>query len=112
MAIEVQLRPASSRLPRIVTGFGFLLLYIPLFSLVVYSFLSTSGGPGAPREWTLEWYRKLASNDLVLDAFKIEYIRRRLEHAGVDASGTAAAIALTRTAFREDGSSMRSITFL
>jgi len=95
---DTQSRPASPPIALGITAIGFLLLYVPLVSLVVFSFLS-SGPVGTSREWTLEWYRKLASNQLVLDAFKTSiYIGfwSTLISTGI---GTSAALAVTRIRF-------------
>jgi spermidine/putrescine transport system permease protein len=93
------IRPASPRSARLVTVFAFLLLYVPLVSMVVYSFLGPSAGPGSPNEWTLEWYRRIANNTQVLDAFKMSL------WVGIWATllstvlGTSAALAVERYRF-------------
>ena len=43
-----QVRPPSPRSARLVTAFAFLILYVPLISMVIYSFLGPSAGPGSP----------------------------------------------------------------
>jgi spermidine/putrescine transport system permease protein len=82
-----------------VTVFAFLILYVPLVSMVIYSFIGPSAGPGSPNQWTLEWYRKILDNAAVLDSFKISL------WVGVWATivstfiGTAAALAVERYRF-------------
>lgn len=89
-------QPASP-LAKAITVFGFLLLYIPLVSLVVYSFLTAQSGQ--PREWTLEWYRKLFTNQLVLEAFNRSVSVGFWSTLGSTLLGTTAALALTRYRF-------------
>ncbi len=94
-----QIRPPSPRSARLVTVFAFLILYVPLVSMVIYSFIGPSAGPGSPNQWTLEWYRKILDNAAVLDSFKISL------WVGVWATivstfiGTAAALAVERYRF-------------
>src|SRR5687768_12042924 len=99
MIQDVQNRPSSPRIAQLITALSFLLLYIPLCSMVVFSFLGSPAGPGAPREWTLEWYRKLASNRQVLDAFNISLTVGLWSTVVSTILGTTAALALTRTRF-------------
>lgn len=86
-------------LARTMTTIGFLLLYIPLVSLVVYSFLSPLGAPGGEQEWTLQWFRKLSANREVLHALKVSLMVGIWSTLGATGLGTAAALALTRTRF-------------
>lgn len=99
MALESQVRPTPSRLAQGVTLTGFLLLYIPLIALIVFSFLGSSSGPGVPREWTLEWYKKLASNQLVLDSFNMSIYVGFWSTLCSTLLGTMAALALERARF-------------
>lgn len=92
-------RPAPSAFSKLVTALGFLILYIPLVTLIVYSFLGVSAGGGEPREWTLEWYRKLATNSEVLAALQMSLYVGFWSTLGATVLGTAAALALTRTRF-------------
>jgi spermidine/putrescine transport system permease protein len=93
------IRPASPRSARWVTVLAFLLLYVPLVSMVIYSFLGPSAGPGSPNQWTLEWYRRIAHNEQVLDSFKMSL------WVGIWATllstvlGTSAALAVERYRF-------------
>lgn len=84
-----------------VTWFGFLLLYLPLASLVIFSFLRFPEGTAdfAQHEWTLEWYRKLAGNQLIVDAFTLSLEVGFWATLGSTLLGTAAALALTRSRF-------------
>lgn len=89
--------------PLIALG-GFLLLYIPLGALVIYSFLDSSaldsaGGLGPSKEWTLAWYRKLAENTMVWNAFKISITVAFWSTLASTFLGTSAALALTRSRF-------------
>jgi len=92
-------RPPSPRSARLVTVFAFLILYIPLISMVVYSFLGPSAGPGSPNQWTLEWYRRIATNSAVLDSFKISLWVGFWATVVSTVIGTAAALAVERYRF-------------
>jgi spermidine/putrescine transport system permease protein len=98
MANQSKNRPAGNGISKCLTALGFLLLYVPLLSLVIFSFLGP-GPQGGTREWTLEWYRKLAMNHLVLDAFKMSLYIGFWSTAISTVLGTTAALALTRTRF-------------
>lgn len=98
-SLESQNRPASSVTSKVITVVGFLILYIPLVTLIIYSFLGQSAGPGEPREWTLEWYRKLATNTEVLAALQMSLYVGFWSTLGATVLGTSAALALTRTRF-------------
>lgn len=96
---EDRVRPRSPVVAKSVTVLAFLMLYLPLLSLVVYSFLGPTAGPGSPQGWTLEWYRRILANRLVLDAFNTSL------HVGLWSTlastllGTSAALAIERIRF-------------
>jgi spermidine/putrescine transport system permease protein len=92
-------RPISHPIAKVLTVLGFLLLYIPLVSLVIFSFLGTAGMVGEPRVWTLEWYRKLSQNRMVLDAFQMSVTVGIWSTLGATVLGTSAALALTWSRF-------------
>lgn len=89
----------TKRIPHFITVFGFLLLYIPLFSLVVFSFLGPSAPGSIEQVWTLEWYYKLVQNTQVLEAFKLSLKVGFWSTVGSAFLGTTAALALTRSRF-------------
>ena len=99
MVLESQNRPTSGVLTRIITVLGFLILYVPLICMAIYSFLTQAGGVDQPREWTLEWYRSLASNTEVLDALNMSLIVGFWSTLFATCLGTCAALAITRTRF-------------
>ncbi|MEO5970534.1 MAG: ABC transporter permease, partial [Bdellovibrionia bacterium] len=99
MKSDFQKRLMPLGLAKAITAVGFLLLYIPLVSLVIYSFLSSVGSPGGEHEWTLEWYRKLAANREVLHALNMSVSVGIWSTLGATVLGTSAALALTRTRF-------------
>jgi spermidine/putrescine transport system permease protein len=99
MRLENQLRPSPSLLAKAMTGLGFLVLYVPLVTLVCYSFLKQGPVFGSPKEWTLEWYGKLFSNDAIIEAFKISVYVAAWNMVGSTLLGTAAALSLTRSRF-------------
>ncbi|MGZ3687691.1 MAG: ABC transporter permease [Bdellovibrionota bacterium] len=98
-ATQDRLRPRSSGSAKLVTALAFLILYIPLAALVVYSFLGMPLGAGGSREWTLEWYRKILSNRMVLDAFNMSLYVGLWSTLSATALGTTAALAIGRFRF-------------
>jgi spermidine/putrescine transport system permease protein len=96
MTLESQLRPAPSWLSQCVTFGGFLILYLPLVALVIFSFLDSSG---QEQQWTLEWYRKLAGNQTVLEALRLSLYVGFWSMLGATFLGTTAALALVRMQF-------------
>jgi spermidine/putrescine transport system permease protein len=88
------IRPPSPRSARLITAFAFLILYVPLVSMIIYSFLGPSAGPGSPNEWTLQWYRKVFSNVQVLDAFNVSLWVGLWSTIASTILGTAAALAI------------------
>lgn len=99
MNFEVQQRPCPPWLTKIFTVFGFLLLYLPLITLIIYSFLGIPDQLTGTREWTLEWYRRLASNSLVLHSLKLSLVIAFWSTLGATLLGTIAALALEKTRF-------------
>ena len=90
-------RPRSARGAKGVTALAFLLLYVPLVTLVVYSFLDTR--VDAERLWTFMWYRKVFSNRQILDALTMSLnigFWCTLVSTGL---GTTAALAIERGRF-------------
>lgn len=88
-----------STLPAWVTGFAFLLLYLPLVALVVYSFLKFEPGATGAFSVTMEWYRKA-----LLDGEILKALTQSLTVAGASMAvstvvGTAGALAIERTRF-------------
>lgn len=93
------IRPPSPKFTRLITAFAFLLLYVPLVSMVIYSFLGPSNGPGSPNQWTLDWYRKIGNNTAVLDSFKMSLWVGSWATILSTIIGTAAALAVERYRF-------------
>ena len=84
---------------RLIAVLGFAILYIPLISLVVYSFLDVPLVPGGPRQWTLIWYQKLLENHVILEAFQQSLVVGLWTTLCSTLIGTSAALALTRSRF-------------
>jgi len=85
----------SSRFLTLTAGLGFLFLYAPILSLIIYSFnqsklVTVWGG------WSLQWYGELLHNDQIIDAalvsLKIAFISATLAVI----LGTLAGFVLTR----------------
>jgi spermidine/putrescine transport system permease protein len=93
------IRPRPPMASKIVSGFAFFLLYAPLISLVTYSFLGPSNGPGSSLQWTLFWYTKVLANAQVLDAFKVSVWVGAWSTLISTLLGTSAALAIERHRF-------------
>src|SRR4051812_30929655 len=93
------IRPKSPRSARIVTWIAFLLLYVPLIVLVIYSFVGHVDPATGSRPWTLDWYRKAFSNRQVLDALRMSLYVGFWSMLGATVVGTMAALAISRTSF-------------
>lgn len=92
-------RPHPNRLVKGVTLFGFLLLYIPLVVLVIYSFLSSISADQPTRVWTLEWYAKVFSNHDIIRALSMSVWVAVWSTLLATFLGTLAALALERYEF-------------
>jgi putrescine transport system permease protein len=83
--------------------FGFAFLYLPILSMIVYSFnasrlVTVWDSANSP---TLAWYVELFHNDQVLDAAKLSFRIAAMNATGAVILGTLAAFALERyTRFR------------
>jgi spermidine/putrescine transport system permease protein len=83
-----------------VTVFAFLLMYVPLITLVLLSFRDDTG-------WTLGWYSKLAANQEILHACLLSLIIALASTAISCSLGTMAAYAVSR--FRWPGRRIFSV---
>jgi spermidine/putrescine transport system permease protein len=79
-----------------LTAAAFLLLYVPLACLTVYSFLER-GDDGF--RWSLAWYRRVLENSSVLDAFEVSLWVGFWSTLVSTLIGTGAALALDRCRF-------------
>lgn len=74
---------------------GYAFLYIPIFSVIVYSFnasrVSTVWGG-----FSLRWYAELASNQQLLDAMQRSFLIAAITATAAVALGTASGLALSR----------------
>src|SRR5262245_34379169 len=93
-----RLRPNAPAIAKASTAAAFLLLYVPLAVLVVYSFLGI-GATGSAEGWTLDWYRRVFANELVLDAFRMSLYVGIWSTLASTVLGTMAALAIERTRF-------------
>ncbi len=92
-------RPRAPWHAKLVTWFAFLLLYVPLVVLVVYSFLGPVDPATGTRPWSLHWYGKAFSNSLVLDSLNMSLWVGFWSMLGATVLGTMAALALQRSRF-------------
>jgi spermidine/putrescine transport system permease protein len=92
-------RPLPPMASKVISGFAFFLLYAPLISLVTYSFLGPSNGPGSPLQWTMFWYSKVLANQQVLEAFKVSVWVGIWSTLISTLLGTSAALAIERYRF-------------
>ena len=91
----------SRRSPLLFTFSGaiYVFLYLPLFVLVAFSF-NRSRLTAVWRGFTWEWYGRLLTNELTLQALRRSILVALLATAVATALGTAAAFALARYRFR------------
>lgn len=87
-------RPRPPALSKAATAFGFLLLYVPLVVLVLYSFVDTRESV-----WTLKWYVAAFSNKAVLESLETSLWVGLWTTLGATLLGTSAALALERGRF-------------
>lgn len=85
----------KNKLPgRLYVALIYFFLYAPIIILVIYSFNSSKG-----RVWTgftLEWYRQLFHDSMILDAFGTTILVSVLSALIATAVGTAAAVGFSR----------------
>jgi spermidine/putrescine transport system permease protein len=93
------IRPSSPRFAKVITAAAFLMLYLPLAALVAYSFVAPSAGPGSPDVLSLDWYRRVLSDRVVLEAFSMSLTVGLWSTLGSTLLGTGAALAIVRTRF-------------
>lgn len=79
-------------------GFGFVFLYVPILSMVVYSFnnsrlVTVWDGANSP---TLKWYTRLFSDDAVLSAASLSIRIAAMSATGAVILGTLAGLVLSR----------------
>jgi len=98
-ALDGKPRPRPPLIAKAITCFAFLILYVPLFTLVIFSFLGPIDGPGSPNGWTLQWYRLVFSNRQILDALSMSVWVGVWSTLGSTTLGTCAALAIERTRF-------------
>ena len=80
----------------------YVFLYAPIAILVLFSF-NRAKQTAVWEGWTLEWYRSLAQNDLILAAVKNSLIVGVVSTAIATVVGTLVAMALDRHQFRGEG---------
>ena len=85
-------------------------LYAPIAILVLFSF-NRAKQTAVWEGWTFEWYRSLASNDLILSSVKNSLIVGLASTAIATVIGTLVALALGRHALRGEGFT-RSLLYL
>jgi spermidine/putrescine transport system permease protein len=103
-------RPRRAVWLRLHTLLVFLFLYAPIAILVAFSFNQTSQ-TAVWRGFTLEWYRKLLSNDVLLGTVRNSLIVGAAATVLSTVLGTLAALALGRHRFRGEGAT-RSLLYL
>lgn len=85
-------------LKQLYVGLVYLFLYAPLLILIVYSFNSSKYAIGW-QGFSLEWYRKLLSNQLILDAAINSILIAVLSSLAATVLGTLAAVSFYRYRF-------------
>lgn len=100
MRREERQRPVAPWIARLLSAVAFVLIYVPLVCLVVTSFRGVGGGTGTEAgTWTLEWYRRVLSNEEVLAALESSLMIGLWSTLGATLLGTAAALGLARSRF-------------
>jgi spermidine/putrescine transport system permease protein len=92
------------------TWLVYVFLYAPIAILVLFSF-NSARQTAVWEGWTLEWYRSLAKNDLILASVRNSLIVGLVSTAIATVLGTLVALALGRHAFRGEGFT-RSLLYL
>jgi spermidine/putrescine transport system permease protein len=80
----------------------FVFLYAPIAILVLFSF-NRARQTAVWEGWTLDWYRRLAGNDLILGSVRNSLIVGLVSTAAATVVGTLVALALGRYEFRGKG---------
>ncbi len=84
-----------NKVPLIFIIFGYAFLYIPIFSLILYSF-SASQYPGVWEGWSLRWYGDLLKNSDLLRATWISAQVAALSATSATLLGTLCALVLVK----------------
>jgi putrescine transport system permease protein len=74
---------------------GFVFLYLPIFSLIIYSF-NESSLPGVWTGFTFDWYRQLLDDDELINGLRLSLKIAFLTANSAVILGTLAAFALTK----------------
>jgi len=94
------IRPRAPFAAKFATVIAFLLLYIPLFTLVFYSFRTQTTGNSETAGWTFEWYRRIFNNEAAMKALGMSLWVGLWCTVGSTLLGSSAALALDRYSFR------------
>ncbi len=94
---DTRRRPQSPWYARVVAAFAFLVLYVPLITLIIGSFVSKL--PDGSLKFTLDWYLKVLTDDAILAALGNSLIIASSNTVFSTLIGTGAALALERGKF-------------
>lgn len=97
--VDTRSRPQAPLPAKLVFAFAFLLLYVPLASLVALSFLAPEAGPGSPLAFSTEWYSRVFRNETLVRALSLSLWVALCTTVGSTVLGTLAALALERAKF-------------
>lgn len=89
-------KPKPSRFYGVISALTFIMIYVPLATLVVFSFR-------APTGWTFDWYTKIFSDQQIIEALGMSFFVGTVSTAISIVLGTAAALTLERTRFKGRG---------
>ena len=96
----MKIRFSIPTFPQWITAIGFLILYVPLFALILYSFVEPQMGlTNQGSQWTLNWYRKLFQNKPVFLALRESLVIGFWSTLVSTLLGTMAALAMSRSRF-------------
>lgn len=98
MALEHRARPLAKPFVKWITAFTFLLIYIPLICLVIYSFIAFDPATGAS-SFTLKWFSQALEDADLRSGLWVSLWVGLWTTLGSTILGTTAAIALERSNF-------------
>jgi spermidine/putrescine transport system permease protein len=84
---------------KLITALAFLILYVPIVVLVIYSFVNPAPTEAEPEFWTMMWYRKVFANRALLDALLVSAWVGVCTTVVATVLGTAATLAVERSKF-------------
>ncbi|RWC33553.1 ABC transporter permease [Mesorhizobium sp.] len=92
-------RPLLTLLGRVYLGVAFVFLFLPIITLLVFSFQKNQYASIPGQGWSLRWYEKLFSDDMLLSALSNSLIVSPIAATVASIIGFCAAYAVNRFVF-------------